>query len=130
MSSIVFCQPCRDRRNQRDKGLVETAPLCDECRRKRRERVASQPKRVRTYEPGGPRGNRFWADPLAIELVADGLIHGSRVYPIERREASKIMLLRGTMDNRAIAKQCGVHVRSVDRLSTMLREGKLEMRVN
>lgn len=126
---IAFCQPCRDRRTQRDHGLVESAPLCEACLRKRREKAASGPKRVRDYTTD-KRSKRFKADWLAIDMVADGLIHGSRVYPIERREAAKILVQRGIMDNKSIAKQCFLHVRSVDRISTLKREGQLKMRVN
>lgn len=129
----AFCQPCRDRRTQRSRGLVETAPLCEDCRRKRREKAAAGPKRVRVYDPrqrSGKGRGRFHADQLAIDLVADGVIEGSRVRQIERREAAKILLLRGRLDHGAIALRCGLHIRSVSRLAEMMREGSLELRVN
>lgn len=121
------CQPCRDRRQMKERGEVPSAWLCEDCKVRRRAGDTTRPKRVRKPRPSHLK-YPFLCDQLHIDMVADGLIRPERVHAIERREAAKILIMRGRMERGEIAKRSGVSYRNIERLFGQFQDGTLTLR--
>lgn len=121
------CQPCRDRRQMKERGEVQSAPLCQDCLERRRAVDATRPKRVRKPRASHPK-YPFLCDQLHIDMVADGLIRPERVHAFERREAAKVLIMRGRMERAEIAKRAGVSYRNIERLFGQFQDGTLTLR--